>query len=162
MFNDPKNKKLVELAYEQMKQIILAGANCLRMNFSHGTHEEQAIRVKIARDVAKELDRNISLMLDTKGPEIRILEVPEGPITIKKDSKLMIYCKKVVKGNKHQFAVSDSTKTYNMAKDVKSGAIILVDDGKLQLQIEHIDVEAGEIAVLALNDHSINTGKRIN
>jgi pyruvate kinase len=162
MFNDPKNKDLVKIAYDRMKKAILTGANCLRLNFSHGTYEEHGIRIKIARDVAAELKSNISLILDTKGPEIRITNVPSGPVPIKKDSKVTIYCKKDIEGNQEQFAVTDSTKTYNMAKDVKVGGIILVDDGKLQLRVEKVDVDSGLIKVVALNDHFINTTKRIN
>lgn len=162
MFNDIKNKALVDLAYERMKNVILSGANCLRLNFSHGSYEEHGIRIKIARDIANSMKSNISLMLDTKGPEIRITNVPNGPVPIKKDSRIIIYCKKDIEGNEKCFSVSDSTKTYNMAKDVKVGGVILVDDGKLQLLIEKVDIEFGEINVLALNDHAINTNKRIN
>lgn len=162
MFNDPRNKSLVNLAYERMKNAILTGANCLRINFSHGTYEEHSIKIKIAREVSAKLQKNISLMLDTKGPEIRITNVPNGPVPIKKDSKLTIYCKKDIPGDTTRFAVTDSTKTYNMAKDVKVGGIILVDDGKLQLLVEEVNVDNGEIKVMAMNDHSINTTKRIN
>jgi pyruvate kinase len=153
---------MVKTAYEKMEEAILAGANCLRLNFSHGSYEEQGVRIKIARDVAQKLKRNISLMLDTKGPEIRITNVLNGPIPIKKDSELIIYCLKTVDGGYKQFSVSDSSKTYNMAKDVKKDGIILVDDGKLQLKIKNVNVELGEIEVVALNNHAINTGKRIN
>ena len=69
---NPKKKGYLLYAYEKMKEIILNGVTCVRLNLSHGSHEEHAVRIKIAREVAKSLDRNIAIMLDTKGPEIRI------------------------------------------------------------------------------------------
>jgi pyruvate kinase len=162
MFNDPKNKELVKMAYEKMEEAIKSGANCLRLNFSHGSYEEHGIRVKIARDVAEKLKQNISLMLDTKGPEIRITNVVNGPIPINKGTDLTIYCTKIVDGGHKQFSVSDSTGKYNMAKDVKVGGTILVDDGKLNLRINKVNADTGEIEVTSLNSHAISTNKRIN
>jgi pyruvate kinase len=145
-----------------MEGIIKAGVNCVRLNFSHGTYEEQQVRITIAREVAKKLNRNISIMLDTKGPEIRVGQIKDGPVPIIKDSKVTIYTKEQIVGDSSKFFVTDSTGTYNMAKDVRVGGTILVDDGKLQLRIEAVDVNAGLIQTIVLNNHSINDKKRIN
>jgi pyruvate kinase len=153
---------MVALAYQRMEGIIKAGVNCVRLNFSHGSHEEQQIRINIAREVAKKLNRNVSIMLDTKGPEIRVGEIKNGPVPILKDGIVTIYTTKMIVGDSSQFSVTDSTGTYNMAKDVKNGGMILVDDGKLQLRITDLDVNNGIIKTIALNNHSVNDKKRIN
>jgi pyruvate kinase len=153
---------MINLAYQRMEGIIKAGVTCVRLNFSHGSYEEQQIRINIARDVAKKLNRNISVMLDTKGPEIRVGQIKEGPLPITKDTVVTIYTKEQIVGDSTKFFVTDSTGTYNMAKDVKVGGTILVDDGKLQLKITEVDVDKGFIKTIALNNHSINDKKRIN
>jgi pyruvate kinase len=162
MLSDPKNKDMVTLAYAKMQQIIEAGVNCVRLNFSHGTYEEQLVRIKIAREVAAKLKRNVSVMLDTKGPEIRLGKIKDGPAPIKMGSEVTIYTLKEIEGDSNQFYVTDSSGTYNMANDVHDGGIILVDDGKLQLKIKSIDVAQGIIKTIALNNHSVNDKKRIN
>ncbi len=161
-FNDPKNQELVKKAYENMEEIIKAGVNCVRLNFSHGDYEEQLIRIKIVRDVAKKLNRNIAIMLDTKGPEIRVSSYVDKKIEIKADSQVDIYTIKTIAGDAKSFSVTDSTGTYNMANDVKKGSIILVDDGKLELYADEIDPSSGIIRTVALNTHTITNKKRIN
>jgi pyruvate kinase len=157
-----ENADMVSLAYERMQNILKAGVNCVRLNFSHGSHEEQQVRINIARDVAKKMNRHISIMLDTKGPEIRVGQIRNGPIAINKDSNITIYTKEQIIGDANKFFVTDSTGTYNMAKDVKVGGTILVDDGKLQLKISEVNVVQGYIKTIALNSHFINDKKRIN
>ena len=159
---NPKKKKDIELAYTKMREIILNGVTCVRLNLSHGTHEEHAIRIKIARDVAKELNRNIAIMIDTKGPEIRIDKCKETRVPIKENDEIDIFTRKKVIGNSKQFSCSDSSGTYNMANDVKKGSIILVDDGKLQLFVDEVMPELGLIKTVALNKHFIGEKKRIN
>jgi pyruvate kinase len=153
---------MVSLAYQRMEGILRAGVTCVRLNFSHGSYEEQQVRINIAREVAKKINRNISVMLDTKGPEIRVGKIKDGPVAIAKDSEVTIYTKESIVGNKNEFFVTDSTGTYNMAKDVKVDGVILVDDGKLQLKIKTVDVEQGLIKTIALNNHFVNDKKRIN
>ena len=56
---------------EIVEQLILAGMNVARLNFSHGNHEEHAVRIATIRDAAAKLNKTIGILLDTKGPEIR-------------------------------------------------------------------------------------------
>ena len=104
---DPKKKETVKHAYEKMREIILNGVTCVRLNLSHGTHEEHAVRIKIAREVAKSLNRNIAIMLDTKGPEIRIHKCEGDKVVIKENDLVDIYTRKKVLGNRHEFSCSD-------------------------------------------------------
>jgi pyruvate kinase len=162
MLEDPANKTMVVAAYQKMQEIIEAGVNCVRLNFSHGTYEEQQVRIKIAREVATKLRRNISIMLDTKGPEIRVGKIKDGPVPIKMGTTVTLHTINEIEGDGSKFFVTDSSGTYNMANDVKVGGIILVDDGKLQLKVNEVDTTNGIIKTTALNNHTVNDKKRLN
>ena len=153
--------KIVEQAYNNIEKLILAGMNCARLNFSHGTYEEQLVRIKIIREVANKLNKNIAIMLDTKGPEIRLGKF-NAKIPVEIGSKLEIYTTKNIIGNKNKFSVFATTPNYNMINDVKVGSIILVDDGKLRLLVQKIDRDKNIISTIAENSHFISERKRIN
>ena len=159
---NPKKKSHVAQAYAKMKEIILNGVTCVRLNLSHGSHEEHAVRIKIVRDVAAELKRNVAIMLDTKGPEIRIDKCSKEKVEINEGDKVDIYTTKKVVGTRKCFSCSDSSGTYNMANDVRKGILVLVDDGKLQLLVNDVDPVRGIIKTTALNSHFIKENKRIN
>ena len=162
MLDDPAYAAMKAEAYANIENIIKNGVTVIRLNFSHGNHEEQAVRIKIVRDVAKKLNLPVSIMLDTNGPEIRVFETaPEG-LKILKDSEVVINTttKEVAKNN--QFSVSDASGTYNMVNDVKVGQKILVDDGKLSLVVKRIDTKNNQVICVAQNDHTIFTKKRLN
>lgn len=161
-FNDPKNAALRSQAYKNVEDIIQSGVTCVRLNFSHGDYEEQLIRIQIVREVAKKLNRNIAIMLDTKGPEIRVNKLESDKVEIKASSIVKIHTIDNIVGNAEYFSVSDSTGKYNMANDVKKGSIILVDDGKLELIVTEVDTTKGIITTKASNTHSICAKKRIN
>ena len=68
---------------ETLKQMCLAGMNVARLNFSHGTYEEQQRKIDLIKQVREELNLPIAIMLDTKGPEYRIRTFRDGKITLK-------------------------------------------------------------------------------
>lgn len=163
-YNNPENKNKILEAKEKLAQAYDAGVNAVRLNFSHGTHEEQSIKIRLAREVAQEKNLNIAFILDTKGPEIRVYNLAndDNGVLIENDSTVKILTKEQIVGNNQVFSVYDSTNTYNMAVDVKVGDTIFIDDGKLKLIATEVDVEKGVITAVAKNQHSIKTNKRIN
>lgn len=161
-FENPANKPLIEQAKRNLSDIFDAGVNVVRFNFSHGDYEEQMIRLNLARTVAKEKGINISVMLDTKGPEIRVYKMEQKETEIKEGSIVKISCIKREIGTDKLFSVYDPTGTYNMARDVKVGDIIFVDDGKLDLRAQKVDVENGVIEAKASNTWILRENKRIN
>jgi pyruvate kinase len=142
--------------------VIKAGVNVVRLNFSHGTHDEQKVRADIARDVAKKLNLPISILFDTKGPEIRVCPLKDGAIVINQGDSVTIECLKKIEGTNSSFSVTDASGKYNMAKDCKVGNVVCVDDGKLRLTIKRVDVKAGKVFTTAVNSHKVTTNKRIN
>ncbi|HJV45476.1 MAG TPA: pyruvate kinase [Bacillota bacterium] len=118
---------------EVLKKLILAGMNVARLNFSHGSHEEHQIRIDTIRACAKELNRNIAIMLDTKGPEIRTGILKEGQVTLKTGEPFILTSEEI-EGSEQKVSV-----TYEQfARDLHIGAKILIDDGLIELKVEEI------------------------
>jgi pyruvate kinase len=153
---------MVAKAKKMCEEIIIAGSNVARFNFSHGSVEEHTIRIELLREASKKLNVPYSFLLDTKGPEIRVCKFPDDGILYEKGSKITIYTLKKNIGTKQSFCVYDATGKYNMAKDVKVGNKILVEDGKLILVVDKVNVKDGIIIATALNNHVVKTNKRIN
>ncbi len=163
MYNDPKNSALVKEAHQNMADVIKAGATTIRFNFSHGSHAEQDVRLKIVREEAAKLKMPVSIMLDTKGPEIRIGKMVEGEASfVKMGSSIAIHCLEDIEGDATKFSVKDASGKYDMAKDLSVGKTVLVDDGKLPLEVTKIDKANSIVYTKALNSRQLITNKRIN
>ncbi len=146
---------------QTMRELILNGMTCVRANFSHGTHEEQGRKFKVAKQISEELQIPISLMLDTKGPEIRIGKMKDGAQEIAAHSKFTIHCDPE-KFQTMEGTSKDVTVSYRMDKDVEIGDKVLFDDGKLVTKIVELDRNKGLIVVEAANSLKLKTNKRIN
>lgn len=146
-------------SYEVLKELVIAGLTTIRANFSHGDYEEQKVKFDNAKKVQKELNVPISILLDTKGPEIRVGKMKDGAQLIKQGTELIIYTKdedfKSKLGTDKEVTVS-----YRMDKDVKKGDKVLFDDGKLVSEV--LSVQDGVISVITKNQHLLKTNKRIN
>ncbi len=118
---------------EQLKKLILAGMNVARLNFSHGDYEEHGKRIENIRKVSHELGRNVAILLDTKGPEIRIKKFSEGKIQLNEGDFFTLTTEDIM---------GDNTKvsvTYEgLPQDVKAGDKILIDDGLIELKVMEI------------------------
>lgn len=146
-------------SYDVVKELVLSGLTTIRANFSHGDFEEQKEKFDNAKKVQKELGVPISIMLDTKGPEIRVGKMKDGAQLIKAGQELVVFTKeedfKNLVGTDKELSVS-----YRMDNDVKKGNKILFDDGKLVTEV--ISVQEGIINVITKNQHLLKSNKRIN
>lgn len=115
---------------KSMTALAKAGMDVVRLNFSHGDHEEHLKRIELARKVSEKLGRPIAVLQDLSGPKIRIGEFYKDRIMLKKGSIFILTTKKIV---------GDETKVFvnykNLPKEVKRGTIILLDDGKKKLEV---------------------------
>jgi hypothetical protein len=142
---------------EMIYKLYQAGMNVMRVNFSHGTHEEQLAKIEIARSFEKKYGIYIPVALDTKGPEIRTGYMENGCVPVKK-GQIMRITKTPMKGTSEKFYC-----TYTgLYGDVKVGDTILIDDGNLEMKVLEKDEKAQEIVVQALNDHYIKDQKGMN
>lgn len=142
---------------EMVKKLYDAGMNVMRLNFSHGSHEEQLKKMQIARDFEKQYKIYIPVALDTKGPEMRTGLMENGKIEVSK-GQVMRITKENVLGTSERWTCSFS----GLYNDVTIGNHILVDDGNLTLEVIGKDEEKEEIIVKALNNHYIKDKKGMN
>lgn len=142
---------------EMIYKLYQAGMNVMRVNFSHGTHEEQLAKIEIARSFEKKYGIYIPVALDTKGPEIRTGYMENGQVPVKK-GQVMRITKTPMKGTAEKFYC-----TYTgLYEDVQVGETILIDDGNLEMKVIEKDEKAQEIVVEAQNDHYIKDQKGMN
>jgi pyruvate kinase len=142
---------------EMIHKLYEAGMNVMRVNFSHGTHEEQLAKIQIARSFESKFGIYIPVALDTKGPEIRTGYMENGCVPVKK-GQIMRITKTPMKGTAEKFYC-----TYTgLYDDVKVGETILIDDGNLEMKVIDKDEKAQELVVEAQNDHYIKDQKGMN
>jgi pyruvate kinase len=144
--------------YDHMKEMIMAGVNVVRLNTSHGDYEEHGGRIDNVKKIRKELNLPVSLMLDTKGPEIRIHTFEDKSIKVPYGKKMQIFTKEEIVGNQDKFSV-----TYTeLSNIVEPGTKILCDDGKLTFNVDAVNVETGVIDVTSENKHKLSNNKAVN
>lgn len=119
---------------EMLKQMIDSGMSIARLNFSHGSHQDVLEIIKNIRELNEELGLHVGLLADLQGPKIRLGEVKDGGVPIKSGHQITITTKKCV-GNAKKVYLSYP----EFPKDVAEGDTILINDGKLILQVTGTD-----------------------
>ena len=115
---------------EMLEKLIKAGMNVARLNFSHGTYEEHGQRIKNIRQAADNQKTCVAILLDTKGPEIRIGSLPGGKVVLSEGQEVIITVEEA-HGRENVLPV-----TYQgLPEDVAPGATILIDDGLIGLEV---------------------------
>ncbi len=115
---------------EMLLELVKAGADVFRLNFSHGSHEDHLKVIQYVRELNREHNLNIGLLQDLQGPKIRTREVENNGVNLAPGSRLVLTNEKLV-GNSERI----STTYLEMADDVQPGDRILLDDGKLELKV---------------------------
>ncbi|KYD19637.1 Pyruvate kinase [Parageobacillus caldoxylosilyticus] len=142
---------------DKLVQLIEAGMNVARLNFSHGDHMEHGRRIQNIREAAKRTGKKVAILLDTKGPEIRTHDMENGSIELKEGSQFVISMKEVL-GTPEKISV-----TYEgLIDDVVPGSKILLDDGLIGLEVVSIDKQAREIVTRVLNGGVLKNKKGVN
>jgi len=131
------------------------GLDVVRLNYSHDSHEGHAKRVKAVRRISKAQKKAMAVIADLQGPKIRLERFANGPILLDEGDDFVIDADLGVNaGDENHVGV-----TYKaLAKDVKKGDNLLVDDGRIILQVEKIDGNAIETVVLLGGELSNNKG----
>jgi len=114
-----------------LKRMVKAGMNVARFNMSHGTHDEQAKRMALVRSVREELGVPVAMLLDTKGPEVRIRTFKNGREELKKGAKFILSSAADVEGDRDRVGISFP----GLYKYLKKGNVILADDGNIELHV---------------------------
>lgn len=121
---------------DNLEQIIRSGANVVRMNFSHGEPQDHIQRANQVREIAKRLGIHVAILGDLQGPKIRVSTFKDGKISLNIGDKFTLDSD-MAKGEGHQEAVGLDYK--DLPKDVTTGDILLLDDGRVQLEVTSVD-----------------------
>jgi pyruvate kinase len=142
---------------EKLTELVNAGMNVMRLNFSHGDFAEHSVRIRNIRVVSEKLNKKIAVLLDTKGPEIRTIKLEDGEdVTLTVGQEFTFTTDTSVVGNKERVAV-----TYpGFAKDLVAGAIILVDDGLIEMKV--LETTDTEVRCTVLNTGALGENKGVN
>ncbi len=119
---------------EVLSQMCLAGMNVARLNFSHGTYEEQEKKIALVKKVRKKLNLPIPILLDTKGPEYRIGTFAEGKAEIAQGSSFT-FTTEDVQGDETRVSVSYK----NLHNELKAGDMVTVNNGLLEFEVRSIE-----------------------
>lgn len=140
---------------ETLKKLIHAGMNVARLNFSHGSHEEHAARIKNIRQASEETGVPIAILLDTKGPEIRTGTLAVDAVELVEGNTIVLTTEEVA-GTAERVSITYA----ELPQDVKAGDTILIDDGLIGLTVE--DVRGHEIVCTIKNGGTLKSKKGVN
>ena len=132
-------------SYEQLLELVKAGVNVFRLNFSHGTHEDKGRIIEYIHQINKTEPYNISILADLQGPKLRVGEIEGGALDIAEGDILTFTNEKLV-GNKQKIYVSYP----DLHSDVQIGEKILIDDGKLEVVVTEITKDKNVKVVVTL------------
>ena len=140
---------------DKLKELMLAGMNVARFNFSHGSHDEHRRKFERIRKLRDELDIPVATMLDTKGPEIRLKDFKNGKEMLEAGQTFTLTAREI-EGTKDEVSI-----TYkDLTKDCKSGMTILLDDGLIELSVEK--VTDTDIVCTVVNGGPVSDKKGVN
>ncbi|MBR5419429.1 pyruvate kinase, partial [Candidatus Saccharibacteria bacterium] len=143
-------------AEDKIRELVYAGVNGFRLNFSHGSYEERDEQIRLIRKYAQERGKSVAILQDLQGPKIRLGEIQNNHMDLKAGDLIVL---------DYAMKEHDGSKTlpvqYNLAEKVKEGEPIFLFDGKIRTVVKRI-VSATAIEVEVQNDGYIMSRKGIN
>ncbi|MEG2892394.1 MAG: pyruvate kinase, partial [Clostridium sp.] len=140
---------------EMLTSLINEGMNTARLNFSHGCHEEHKVRMDLIKSIRRDLNKQVAILLDTKGPEIRTGKFKDKTVELIKGNKFILTVDDVIGDN-----TICSVSYTSLHKDVTVGNTILIDDGLIELEVQSI--EGNNIHCIINNSGVISNNKGVN
>lgn len=142
---------------EVLRELIEAGATTLRLNFSHGTHDDHQRNIRLIRQVSFELNQPVGILQDLQGPKIRLGKFENGSITLQKGDPFILTSEKMV-GTQEMSSV-----TYEpLAEEVPEGATILLDDGRVEMVVEKVARSQRELHCRVVVGGVLSNNKGVN
>jgi len=140
---------------EKIDALITAGMNVARLNFSHGTHEEHLAVIQLLKEARKKLKTPLSIMLDTKGPELRLRKIKNGEIVLQPGQRWLLVKKEII-GDEDRVSIDPPS----ILDNIPVGTVILFDDGYIRSHV--VEVVPEGVAVQIHNGGIIKTNKGVN
>ncbi|MEV6615260.1 pyruvate kinase [Streptomyces sp. NPDC051051] len=122
-------------SYDRIKSLVEAGMDVARFNLSHGDHAEHEERYRHVRKASDETGRSVGALADLQGPKIRLGHFTEGPVLLERGDAFTVTVEEGVAGDRHICGTTYA----GLAEDVSAGERILVDDGKVCLEVTEVD-----------------------
>ncbi|QQE65597.1 pyruvate kinase [Leptolyngbya sp. BL0902] len=140
-----------------LRALIEAGATTLRLNFSHGSHEDHQRSIRLIRQVSFELNQPVGILQDLQGPKIRLGKFEQGAIQLAKGDPFVLTSERIL-GTQERACV-----TYDkLAEEVPVGSTILLDDGKVEMKVEGVDINAQELHCRVVVGGLLTNNKGVN
>ncbi|MEB3290785.1 MAG: pyruvate kinase [Leptolyngbya sp.] len=140
-----------------LRALIEAGATTLRLNFSHGNHEDHHRSIRLIRQISFELNQPVGILQDLQGPKIRLGKFEQGAIQLAKGDPFVL-TSEIILGTQERACV-----TYDkLAEEVPVGSTILLDDGKVEMKVEGVDLEAQELHCRVVVGGLLTNNKGVN
>jgi pyruvate kinase len=138
-----------------VRRIIAAGVDVVRMNFSHGKHEDHIARVEVVRRASRELERTVGIMVDLQGPKIRVGKFEKGKITLTKGDQFILDAECEL-GNQERVGLDYK----ELPRDVSHGSVLLLDDGRIVLDVK--EVRGSQVTTTVRHGGELSNNKGIN
>lgn len=140
---------------ERLRELMLAGMNVARFNFSHETHENHKKKFERVVKVSSELGMHVATLLDTKGPEIRLKDLEGGKAELERGQKFILTTEEIL-GNNERVSI-----TYkDLKNDISVGTTILIDDGLIEMVVD--EIEETDIICTVINGGPVSNHKGVN
>src|SRR6478752_2040906 len=138
-----------------LERMIRAGVDVVRLNFSHGTADDHLARATLVKQLSAKLNRTVAIMCDLQGPKIRVGKFKEGKVTLEKGARFILDA---------ECAMGDAARVgldyKELPRDVEAGAVLLLDDGKIVLDV--VDVHGEEVRTVVRHGGVLSNNKGIN
>ena len=138
-----------------LRELLLNGMDVARVNMSHGTHEQQKVRIDSVKKLREELDLPIAILLDTKGPEIRTGDFSKGPVTLEAGQEFTLTTEDI-DGDNTRCSVTFKS----LPQELEEGNKILIDDGLIELRVKSLTDT--EVVCKVINGGNVSSHKGIN
>jgi pyruvate kinase len=142
---------------ETLRQMILAGANTFRLNFSHGDHDVHQRSIRLIRQVENELNQPIGILQDLQGPKIRLGKFPCGSIELQEGDRYILTSREV-ECNQQIGCISYES----LAEEVPINSRILLDDGRVEMVVKEIDLEKKDLHCQVVVGGVLSSNKGVN
>ena len=141
---------------EMIRKLIWSGMDVARLNFSHGTYEEHAAVISRLREISDEMDTPITIVQDLQGPKIRVGQLREGSLQLKKDEMVTLVPENTYKGQPFFIPID----YFHLGREAKPGMKVLLADGLLELKVE--EIAGDEVRCIVAEGGNLSGRKGVN